>query len=88
MMSERIEELVYEIASERADEIRAEMGYDEDLHDLIEDTLRALDGKTREIVKAMVDRMESERLDDYVKVYRGAFRDGLRYAFELVKDTE
>ena len=88
MMSDRIEELVYEIASERADEIRAEAGYDEDLHDLIEDTLRSLDGETKEVVKAMVDRMESERLDDYVKIYRSAFRDGVRYALKLVKDTE
>lgn len=87
-MTERMEDWVYQIAAERADEIRTEFGYDEDLQDMIEETLRALDGKTREIVKAMVDRMESERLDDYVKVYRGAFRDGLRYAFELVKDTE
>ena len=87
-MTERMEDWVYQIAAERADEIRTEFGYDEDLQDMIEETLSALDGKTREIVKAMVDRMESERLDDYVKVYRGAFRDGLRYAFELVKDTE
>ena len=43
---------------------------------------------TKEVVKAMVDRMESERLDDYVKIYRSAFRDGVRYALKLVKDTE
>lgn len=87
-MTERMEEWVYQAAADRADEIREEFGYNEDLQDLIEETLRSLDGDVKERVSALIERMESERLDDYVKIYRGGWRDGLRYAFELIKDTE
>ncbi len=82
-MTERIEELIYEIAAERSDRIRVEYGYDEDLQDAIEDVLASLDGDVKERVRALIDRMESARLDDNVKIYRGAFRDGLKYAFEI-----
>ena len=86
-MTERMEDWVYQIAAERADEIRTEFGYDEDLQDMIEETLRSLDSDVKEKVSALIDRMESARLDDYVTVYRGAFRDGLRYGISVVTET-
>lgn len=85
-MTERMEEWVYQIAAERADEIRSEFGYDEDLQDLIEEMIRSLDGDVKERVSALINRMERTRLDDYVTVYRGAFRDGLKYGISVVAD--
>ena len=87
-MTERMEEWVYQIAAERADEIRAEFGYDEDLQDLIEETIRSLDGDVKERVSVLIDRMESARLEDYVTIYRGAFRDGLKYGISILSDMK
>ena len=87
-MTKRMEEYVYEIAAERADEIRAEFGYDEDLQDLIEETLRSLNKDVKERISILIDRMENARLEDYVTVYRGAFRDGLRYGIEVLAEKK
>ena len=77
-------EWIEQAAAQRSDEIRQEYGTDDDLQDEIEEVLGALSGDTKEQVSELIDRMERARLDENVKIYRGAFRDGLKYAFEVL----
>lgn len=80
----KIDDLIYEVAAQRSDEIRTEFGYDEDLQDEIEEVLGSLSGDVKERVSLLIDRMERARLDENVKIYRGAFRDGVRYGVKLM----
>lgn len=82
----KIDDLIYEVAAQRADEIRAEFGYDEDLQDEIEMVLDSLSGDVKKRVGELIDRMECARLDENTKIYRGAFRDGLRYGFFVIAE--
>ena len=75
----RNEEWVYQAVAERADEIRAEFGYNEELNEDIDSVLNSLEQETKKVVDGLVDRVIRSYLDDIVSVYRGAFRDGLRY---------
>ena len=80
----KVEDWIEQAASQRSDEIRVEYGYDEDLQDEIEDVRDSLTGDVKERVGALIDRMERARLDENTKIYRGAFRDGVRYGFSVI----
>ncbi len=84
----KVEDWLYEAVAQRAGEILEEMGYDEDLHDDGEKMLLLLDDEARNIVRPMLDRMECSQFDDQVTIYRGAFRDGLRYGFSVMTNQE
>lgn len=80
----RVDEWIEEAAAQRSDEIRAEYGTDDDLQDEIEIVLRTLDGDVKERVQRLIDRMESMRLQDNTNIYRGGFRDGVRYIVSVM----
>ena len=73
------EEWVYQAVAQRADEIREKFGYDEDLNDYIDEFLKSLEPEMIKNVDALVTRILQSQFDDFVSIYRGAFRDGLRY---------
>ena len=79
------EEWVYQAVAQRADEIREKFGYDEDLNDYIDDFLRSLEPEMKKNVDALVTRILQSQFDDFVTIYRGAFRDGLRYGVMVLK---
>ena len=79
------EEWVYQAVAQRADEIREKFGYDEDLNDYIDDFLRSLEPEMKKNVDALVTRILQSQFDDFVSIYRGAFRDGLRYGVMVLK---
>ena len=79
-----VNEWIEEAAGQRSDEIREMFGTDDDLQDAIEDLINSLEGDVKKRVSELIDRMEQNRLQDNTNIYRGAFRDGLRYAFEVV----
>ena len=79
------EEWVYQAVAQRADEIREMFGYDEDLNDYIDDFLRSLEPEMKKNVDALVTRILQSQFDDFVSIYRGAFRDGLRYGVMVLK---
>lgn len=79
-----VNEWVEEAAAQRSDELREEYGTDNDLQDAIEELINSLEGDVKARVSELINRMEQNRLQDNTNIYRGAFRDGLRYAFEVV----
>ena len=79
------EEWVYQAVAQRADEIREKFGYDEDLNDYIDGFLRSLEPEMKKNVDALVTRILQAQFDDFVSIYRGAFRDGLRYGVMVLK---
>ena len=79
------EEWVYQAVAQRADEIREKFGYDEDLNDYIDEFLRSLEPEMKKNVDALVTRILQSQFDDFVSIYRGAFRDGLRYGVMVLK---
>ncbi len=80
----KVYEWLEEAAAQRSDEIRAEYGTDDDLQDEIETILKSLDGDDKERVQRLIDRMESMRLQDNTNIYRGGFRDGVRYIVSVM----
>ena len=79
------EEWVYQAVAQRADEIREKFGYDEDLNDYIDEFLRSLEPEMKKNVDALITRILQSQFDDFVSIYRGAFRDGLRYGVMVLK---
>ena len=79
------EEWVYQAVAQRADEIREMFGYDEDLNDYIDEFLKSLEPEMKKNVDALVTRILQSQFDDFVSIYRGAFRDGLRYGIMVLK---
>ena len=79
------EEWVYQAVAQRADEIREKFGYDEDLNDYIDEFLKSLEPEMKKNVDALVTRILQSQFDDFVSIYRGAFRDGLRYGIMVLK---
>ena len=79
------EEWVYQAVAQRADEIREKFGYDEELNDYIDDFLRSLEPEMKKNVDYLVTRILQSQFDDFVSIYRGAFRDGLRYGVMVLK---
>ena len=79
------EEWVYQAVAQRADEIREKFGYDEDLNNYIDEFLKSLEPEMKKNVDALVTRILQSQFDDFVSIYRGAFRDGLRYGIMVLK---
>ena len=79
------EEWVYQAVAQRADEIREKFRYDEDLNDYIDEFLKSLEPEMKKNVDALVTRILQSQFDDFVSIYRGAFRDGLRYGIMVLK---
>ena len=80
----KVEDWIEQAVLQRSDELRVEYGYDEDLQDEIEEVLDSLTGDVKVRVGALIDRMERARFDENMKIYRGAFRDGIRYLVSVM----
>ena len=79
-----MEELLYELVSERAGEILREFGYDTGLSETHDEIKKLLEPEIAEKVDAVLTRTLQSKFDDLVSVYRGGFRDGLRYGIEIM----
>lgn len=79
-----VDDWIQQAVGQRADEIRQECGMDDDLQDDVEEMLDSLDLETKEQFQELIDRMERNRMKDNANVYRYGFRDGLRYAFQII----
>lgn len=84
----KVEDWIEQAVLQRSDELRVEYGYDEDLQDEIEALLDSLSGELKDRVGALIYRMERARFDENMKIYRGAFRDGLRYLIGVIGKDE
>lgn len=79
------EECLYEYIARRSDEILEENGFDRDLSKMEDEVIWSLPPEIRSKVEPLVDRIMRAKFDDCVTVYRGAFRDGMRYAIDLIR---
>ena len=79
-----MEDLLYELISERAGEILKEFGYDTEVSVLHDQLRKKLEPEIAEKVDAVLTRTLQSKFDDLVSVYRGGFRDGLRYGIEIM----
>lgn len=81
----KVEDWINQAISQRTDEILEEFGSDDDLQEEIEDVLEGLEGQVQAQVSELIDRMERSRFRDNINIYRGGFRDGIRYIDDIIR---
>lgn len=80
------EDFLYQAYLARIDEIRKEYGYNEELPDDIDALLWSLKSPVKEKVEDTITLIIRSYYEDFVNVYRGAFRDGLQYGIHTMRE--
>jgi len=83
----KVEDWINQAISQRTDEILEEYGTDDDLQEEIEDVLDGLEGLVQTRLSELIDRMERSRFRDNINIYRGGFRDGIRYIDDIIRKS-